>query len=228
VRCSRFDQNMVRPVASYSSRKVHASAHSAGRRVTGKAPRPQTPCTHEPLAVTCHRSVRRQNRNTLAVNWAARSNEVSKAIIMDLGTEWLVDAEGCSAELLRNIDAVRGVCEEVIADLALHVVGGAMWHQFPQPGGVTGLYLLTESHLACHTFPETGLATFNLYCCRPRPPFAWDQRLRTLLDANRVTVRTATRGAETNADPDFLESGGSNSFDSKVSQLPSAREVRSL
>ncbi len=147
---------------------------------------------------------------------------------MILGTEWLVDAEGCSAEILRNIDAVRGVCEEVIADLALRIVGDAMWHQFPQPGGVTGLYLLSESHLACHTFPETGLATFNLYCCRPRPPFAWDQRLRTLLDAHRVTVRTATRGAEANADPDLLESSGSNSFDSKLSQLASAREVRSL
>jgi len=33
--------------------------------------------------------------------------------------------------------------------------------------GVTGLLLLTESHLACDTFPERGFASFNLYCCRP-------------------------------------------------------------
>jgi len=32
---------------------------------------------------------------------------------------------------------------------------------------VTGLLLLTESHLACDTFPERGFASFNLYCCRP-------------------------------------------------------------
>ena len=115
---------------------------------------------------------------------------------MNIGTEWLVDAEGCSGELLRDVDVVRGVCEAVIADLALRVVGEPMWHQFPQPGGVTGLYLLSESHLTCHTFPETGIATFNLYCCRPRPAFAWEARLQALLGASRVIVRTAVRGGE--------------------------------
>jgi len=151
---------------------------------------------------------------------------------MNVGTEWLVDAEGCSAELLRDIEAVRGVCEEVIAELSLRVVGEPMWHQFPQAGGVTGLYLLTESHLACHTFPETGLATFNLYCCRPRPPFAWEERLRVLLGTGRVIVRTAARGAE--ADQASLEagdcespakSGNQPSFESEYSDLTSAREV---
>jgi S-adenosylmethionine decarboxylase len=95
-----------------------------------------------------------------------------------------------------------------------------MWHQFPQPGGVTGLYLLTESHLACHTFPETGIATFNLYCCRPRPPFAWEDRLRSVLSADRVTVRTAERGAQA--------ANERGSFEATFSELTAAREVRSL
>ena len=157
---------------------------------------------------------------------------------MSVGTEWLVDAEDCSAELLRDIDSVRNLCAEIIADLDLRVVGDPMWHRFPQPGGVTGLYLLTESHLACHTFPETGLATFNLYCCRPRPPFAWEERLRAILNASRVTVRTAARGPEAAADHVSLETsnhvpleskddeGGTRaSFEAKFSELPSAREV---
>ena len=147
---------------------------------------------------------------------------------MNVGTEWLVDAEGCSADTLRDVDTVRGLCEEVIADLGLRVVGDPMWHQFPQPGGVTGLYLLTESHLACHTFPETRIATFNLYCCRPRPPFAWEERLRALLGASRVTVRTAARGAQAATDHDSLEIGGRASFEAEVSELTSAREVGGL
>jgi S-adenosylmethionine decarboxylase len=76
------------------------------------------------------------------------------------------------------------------------VLGEPQWHKFPSPGGVTGLYLLTESHLACHTYPERGLATFNLYCCRPRPAFDWDTRLRALLGATIVSVHHVARGSE--------------------------------
>lgn len=138
---------------------------------------------------------------------------------MNVGIEWLVDAEGCSADLLCEIDPVRGVCEEIIANLDLHVVGDSMWHKFPSPGGVTGLYLLTESHLACHTFPETRTATFNLYCCRPRPRFAWEERLRALLYASRVIVRTAARGSETANDNTLVET--------QFAEITSAREVAS-
>jgi S-adenosylmethionine decarboxylase len=138
---------------------------------------------------------------------------------MNLGTEWLVDAEGCSAEGLRDIETLRRVCEEVVRDLGLRVVGEPLWHQFPQPGGITGLYLLTESHLACHTFPETRVATFNLYCCRPRPPFAWEDRLRECLGASRVTVRMAARGSEAASDH--------ASFEANFPELSSAREVSS-
>ena len=138
---------------------------------------------------------------------------------MDLGTEWLVDAHGCSEQLLRSIDTARGVCDEVIANLDLRVVGEPLWHQFPMPGGVTGLYLLTESHLACHTFPETRLATFNLYCCRPRPAFAWEEKLRDFLGATRVNVRTLVRGSR--------EAAGSP-FEATLSELPSSREVSVL
>ncbi len=34
-----------------------------------------------------------------------------------------------------------------------------------QPGGVTGAVLLAESHLAIHTWPETGNVTIDVYVC---------------------------------------------------------------
>ena len=126
---------------------------------------------------------------------------------MNIGTEWLVDAEGCSAELLSDLQTVRGVCERIIHDLDLHVVGTSMWHKFAHPGGVTGLFLLTESHLACHTYPETGIATFNLYCCQPRPDWQWEARLTELLRASRVNVSIVRRGAS--------DAGRADSFEEK-------------
>src|SRR5436190_5464196 len=108
--------------------------------------------------------------------------------------EWLVEAEGCRADRLRDLGTLRQVCARIIVELDLHVVGEGLWHQFPPPSGVTGLFLLTESHLACHTYPESGLATFNLYCCRTRPSWPWQQRLKEMLGAELVSVRVAERG----------------------------------
>ena len=112
---------------------------------------------------------------------------------MIVGTEWLVEANGCEAEGLRDIDLLRRLFERVIGDLKLQVVGELVWHQFPPPGGVTGFALLSESHLACHTYPEYGLATINLYCCRARPEWPWREGLRELLGATSVGVRAIGR-----------------------------------
>jgi S-adenosylmethionine decarboxylase len=107
---------------------------------------------------------------------------------MIIGTEWLVDASGCSPETLRDTQALRRMFDCIISDLNLQVVGEQMWHSFPPPGGVTGLALLTESHLACHTYPEFRTATINLYCCRERSEWPWAERLTALLGAEAVTV----------------------------------------
>ena len=113
---------------------------------------------------------------------------------MNVGTEWLIDATGCDTAALTRLSTLREVCDTIVGGLALCVVGEPQWHVFPDPGGVTGLYLLTESHLACHTYPEHGLATFNLYCCRPRGDWDWRELLAERLQATQVTVRRFARG----------------------------------
>lgn len=113
---------------------------------------------------------------------------------MHSGFEWLIDAQGCDADALRDGSRLRALCEQLISERDLHVVGQAQWHQFPWPAGWTGLYLLSESHLACHTFPEAELASFSLYCCRPREDWPWEARLREWLGATEVRVRRERRG----------------------------------
>jgi S-adenosylmethionine decarboxylase len=114
---------------------------------------------------------------------------------MQVGTEWLIDAAGCSPEALRDRDVLSALCERVLRELELRAVGEGRWHQFPAPGaGLTGMYLLTESHLTCHTYPESGVATFNLHCCRARPRWRWEAELTRALGASSVTVRELPRG----------------------------------
>ena len=114
---------------------------------------------------------------------------------MIVGTEWLVEAAGCNAERLRDESILRSLFESIIADLGLRSID-AIWHKFDGEGGVTGLVALTESHLACHTYPEYGTATFNLYCCRTRPEWNWEDELKEALGAKAVSIEKIERGDE--------------------------------
>lgn len=112
---------------------------------------------------------------------------------MELGQEWLVEAAGCRAEALRSVDSLRALFAALIDDLGLNPLHDPAWHVFPGEGGITGFVMLSESHLACHTYPEHGAITLNLYCCRPRPEWPWRERLGELLGADDVQVRVFAR-----------------------------------
>ena len=114
---------------------------------------------------------------------------------MNVGTEWLIEAKGCSENLLRDEELLRRIFSAVIGDLGLKTLGKDIWHKFEGEGGVTGLVALTESHIACHTYPEHGIATFNLYCCKTRPEWEWKANLTQLLDAEDVNVTKIERGS---------------------------------
>lgn len=109
------------------------------------------------------------------------------------GIEWVVDAHGCSAESLRSGVLLRELFVRIISGLRLRPVGETQWHEFPNAGGITGLCLLAESHLACHTFPEFGSLCLNLFCCVPREEWDFEAELKQVFGATSVTVRTVTR-----------------------------------
>jgi S-adenosylmethionine decarboxylase len=104
-----------------------------------------------------------------------------------------VEAHGCDPAPLADLAALRALFAQLIAEVGLQPVAAPVWHQFPGAGGITGLCLLAESHLACHTFPEHGSLCLNLFCCRPRPEWPFEDNLRALFSAAAVFVRRIER-----------------------------------
>jgi S-adenosylmethionine decarboxylase len=109
------------------------------------------------------------------------------------GIEWIVEAHGCAPRSLSDLQSLRHLFGVIIADLELQPVGETHWHQFPRTGGITGLCLLAESHLACHTFPEFQSVCLNLFCCVPRNEWDFEAKLREMFGASSVTMRCVVR-----------------------------------
>ena len=120
------------------------------------------------------------------------------------GIEWVIDAQGCSAESLSSSVLLDELFQRIISEMRLRPVGPTQWHRFPSTGGITGLCLLAESHLACHTFPEFGSLCLNVFCCVPREGWEFAPALKSMFGATSVSVRSVTRsyGADNGANPD--------------------------
>jgi S-adenosylmethionine decarboxylase len=112
---------------------------------------------------------------------------------MPIGIEWVVEAHGCDPAALTELDKLRELFTYLVETIELHPVREPTWHQFPCTGGITGLHLLAESHMACHTFPEYGSLCLNIFCCRPRVACNLDGILRDAFGASCVHVRTLER-----------------------------------
>lgn len=86
------------------------------------------------------------------------------------GLHLTADLYQCRAvePLMLEADAIAQLCHRLVEGSGLSCVGDK-WVTFPgpggKPGGVTGTVLLAESHMAIHTWPETGSVTVDVYVC---------------------------------------------------------------
>ena len=82
------------------------------------------------------------------------------------GLHLTADLTGCAPgrPVMVDPEALRSACPAAVRQAGLQPVG-ELFHRFPAPGGVTGVVLLAESHLAVHTWPELGAVTLDVYVC---------------------------------------------------------------
>ncbi len=73
----------------------------------------------------------------------------------------IVSTFSAPVELLRDAVYCRELFDGLIGELGLVKVG-EVYHSFPQ-GGYTAIVALTESHVSIHTWPEFGMATFDVF-----------------------------------------------------------------
>lgn len=65
-----------------------------------------------------------------------------------------------------NENYIDSIIQIIISDLKLNVVSSSR-HFFPGHGGLTKVYILSQSHLVVHTWPELSSIHFDLMTCSP-------------------------------------------------------------
>lgn len=83
--------------------------------------------------------------------------------VVNLGRHLLAEFYDCNSNILNNVQLI----EEAMTDAAL-ACGATIvqknFHLF-SPYGVSGVVVISESHLAIHTWPEYGYAAVDLFTC---------------------------------------------------------------
>ena len=98
--------------------------------------------------------------------------------------------------LLVDVESIRGAMVDA-ARIAKAEVREAVFHQFFPQGiaGVSGVVVLSESHISIHTWPEENYAAVDIYTCGLQTdPHAACEHLARALGASNSVMTFIERG----------------------------------
>ena len=112
------------------------------------------------------------------------------------GTHLLIDLAGAS-----NLDDLETV-EAALRKAAL--VSGATilnvdLHHFQPNGGISGVVVLSESHISIHTWPERDFAALDIFMCGDCNPYNAIQVLKEAFTPAHVNLTEHRRGLQVSA-----------------------------
>ena len=110
-----------------------------------------------------------------------------------LGRHILIELYECDSDALKSVEKIRRAMVDAAKVAGCHVIKD-VFHQF-SPHGVSGVVVVSESHLAIHTWPEFGYAAVDIFTCgEVADPWAAYNFLGKALGAGRVSAMEARRG----------------------------------
>ncbi len=110
-----------------------------------------------------------------------------------LGQHVLAEFFECDPNILNSLDKV----EKYMVDAALEcgaTIVQKCFHMF-NPYGVSGVVIISESHLAIHTWPELGYAAVDLFTCGDKcDPKVSYEFLKKMFNSKKATFTELKRG----------------------------------
>jgi S-adenosylmethionine decarboxylase len=109
------------------------------------------------------------------------------------GTHLIVDLFGARRlDDLKHIEKTLKRCVEAAGATLLHI----HLHHFTPNGGVSGVAVLSESHISIHSWPEAKYAALDVFMCGDATPELVVPVLKEAFQADSVVVKEHRRGEE--------------------------------
>ena len=106
------------------------------------------------------------------------------------GTHLIIEVvQGQGLDDEARIQGAFRECVEACGATLLHI----HTHKF-SPQGVSGVAVLSESHISVHTWPEIGYGAFDVFMCGDAQPWNAVEVLRRTFSAGEVRVTELLRG----------------------------------
>lgn len=112
-----------------------------------------------------------------------------------LGYHYVVEASGCDPKVLEDAKELKRIMLEA-AKIGEMEVRSTYFYKF-SPRGVSGMLIVSESHISIHTWPEKGYAAVDVYTCDTdsKPEKALEYILKQL-GADYAHITEIERGIE--------------------------------
>lgn len=112
-----------------------------------------------------------------------------------IGEHYIVEASGCDPEIIGNVEKMQDILVKA-AQKANVKIWAVSFHRFP-PNGVSGVIVISESHISIHTWPEHRYVALDIYTCGEysNPEEAVNYALQQFR-AENVHISEITRGIE--------------------------------
>jgi len=81
----------------------------------------------------------------------------------ELGQHILIEYYECDKIILNDLAVVTKMMGEAAEAAGAEIINST-FHQF-SPQGVSGVVIITESHITIHTWPEYGYAAVDIFTC---------------------------------------------------------------
>lgn len=111
------------------------------------------------------------------------------------GMHLIVDFWDSNEEILKDSDAIRSSLIRA-AKAAGATVLADNFHYFGEESGVTGVVVLSESHISIHTWPEEGYAAVDIFMCGDCDPRKSVNVIATALESSRFDSNLLFRGIQ--------------------------------